>query len=167
MTVPFICHLCQAWVPSCLVKCQYGCGSVLKWDLTVTNTDFKYRGLHYCSLSKRALSNPLEALKTELKLLLGGIQPQDCNTEILLSFSAHRPCCAGSRAEMTPSTHLYFGSSESRFTGSTVTDAVFWKRALFAYLKTPLFSSVVFVFSKNSGQWRSSRNTNVWTMGIK
>lgn len=70
--VTFVCQLCQTGVPSCLMKCLYECGHVLKQDLTFTNTDLKYSRLPFIEQGNLVQSSKIP--KSKLKFPLGGIK---------------------------------------------------------------------------------------------
>lgn len=64
--VSFVCQLCQAGVPSCLMKCLCGCGHVLKQDLTFTNTDLKHSRLPFIEQESLVQSSKNPKSKTEI-----------------------------------------------------------------------------------------------------
>lgn len=92
--------LWQAVVPSCLVKRQYRHESVLKWDLTFTNTDFKWSRLPFVDQEGLVQSIKSPKWKTEVSFR---IQPQDYNIEILPAPLTHCSC-VGFRLDVTLST---------------------------------------------------------------
>lgn len=100
--VTFVCQLCQAGVPSCLMKCLYECGHVLKQDLTFTNTDLKYSRLAFLEQESLVQSSKSPKSKTEISLRRNSVSRLQHGN--LPAFLTHCCCHVDFRPEMTPST---------------------------------------------------------------